>query len=175
MKFPKRLLVVKRLCDLLETEPMEVDGKTYNMKGAVWRGRNILGEEIKPLPAISVLESPRPDFAIYAGEDEARRDNMTLLVTGLIESRDKYNPSDAGYWFHAAVEERLSRVADVKPGSGNPKYPEHYMLGDLLSSFDVGAPVVRPPDDKTRSCAYFFLPIRVGIATLVTEPYTQVP
>ena len=174
MKYPIRLLVVERLCALIEKEPLEINGTSYNMKGAVFRGRNLLGEETKPLPMLSVIEAPRPDFALYAGEGFGRKDNLTLLITGKITD-DKCNPSDNGYWFHAAVEERLSRISAKKSNSGLPRHPEDHMLGDLLASFDIAPPVVRPPDDKASNGCYFFLPVRLGIAVRMDEPYTEVP
>lgn len=175
MNVPTRLLVMQRLCSLLEDEPLEINGVMVDMKGAVARGRNIVGEEVKPLPFISIMESPRPDVATYAGEDASyRKDHLVLLIQGRIID-DKLNPGDTAYWFEAAVEERLSRIIAVKPASGKPLYPEHHMLGNLISALEIAPPVVRPPEDKISSSAYFFLPVRVGIAVRLQNPYTPVP
>lgn len=173
MKIPTRLLVQYRLCELFTKEPLVINGESYDMTDYVWRGRNLIGEEVEPLPILSILESPRPDFALYAGDSLARRDYMTLLITGRIEKGCENN-QDPAYWFEAAVEERLSRVLEMK-GSGTAKYPESYMLGDLIAGLEVGAPVVRPPDDKASKAAYFFLPIRAGIAVRLDAPYTEAP
>lgn len=168
---PLRLEILKRLTALLEG-PLTIDGEEVSMEGAVFRGRNIVGEEVKPLPIISIIEAPRPDIASFAGEGVGRHDQWTLLITGRAED-DAANPSDSAYYLYAAVEERLGRVIAVKV-SGTAKYPEHHLLGGLISSLEIAPPVVRPPDDKVVSAsAYFFLPIRVGIASRLGEPYTS--
>lgn len=174
-QIPTRLLVLKRFTELLETT-LIVDGTPVDMAGAVFRGRNLIGEERKGGPVISVLEAPRPDVAAYAGENAfSMSEKWTLLITGMIED-DPINKGDPAHYFCAAVQERLSRVVAVKRNSGNPEYPEHHMLGNLITSMEVAPPVVRPPDDKvSSSTAFFFLPVRVGIAVNLTEPYTSVP
>lgn len=170
---PTRLLVLRRLQALLEG-PLLVEGEAVDLFGAVFRGRNLIGEERKPLPALSVLEAPRPDMADYAGENSfMRKDRWTLLITGMVQD-DKLNPSDPAYHLCAAVEERLGRVVAIAPQSGKPLYPEHYMLGNLITGLEVAPPVIRPPDDKVSATAFFFLPIRVGIAVPVGRPYTSV-
>ena len=136
------------------------------------RGRHVIGNEQTPLPALAILEAPRPDVADYADEEAfMRHDKWTLLIQGRALD-DKLNPSDTAYWLEAAVEERLSQVIATK-SSGTAKYPAVYMLGGLVTSFEIAPPVVRPPDDKVSAAAYFFLPIRVGIAANVGSPYTS--
>lgn len=169
---PTRLLVMQRLCALLEETPLVVNGKSTDLTGAVVRGRNIIGEEQKPLPMLSILEAPRPDVASFAGEEGfMRHDKWTLLIQGRALD-DKLNPSDNAYWLEAAVEERLSQIMATKR-SGSPEFPAVYMLGGLITTFEIAPPVVRPPDDKVSAAAYFFLPIRVGIAVNVGSPYTS--
>ena len=171
MKTPYRLEVLKRLCDLLEHEYVNEE-LTFDLRGAVVRGRNILGEETKPLPFLSILEAPRPDVANYAAEDGPfRSDNWTLLIQGRVLD-DKLKPSDDAYYLCAAVEERLSRIVLMEPTRGKPVYPEHHMLGGLITSFHVAPPVVRPPEDKISASAFFFLPVRVGMAVDMRSPYT---
>lgn len=171
MKIPTRLVVVQRLCSLLET--VEFKGESLDLEGSVFRGRNIFGDESKA-PALSILEAPRPDFATYAGEEQfMRKDSMILMIQGRAID-DKLNPSDNAYWLSAAVEQRLSRVTAVKSG-GRPLFPEDYLLGNLITSMEVAPPVVRPPEDKVSSSAFFFLVLRVGIAVAISDPYTPVP
>lgn len=169
MLVPKRLLVLKRLCTLLEE--LEVDGAIVDMSGKITRGRNIMGEEVQA-PALSILEAPRPEFATYAGEEHfMRKESMLLMIQGRAVD-DKLNPGDPAYYLEAAVEKRLSMIIAEKSG-GRPLYPEHHMLGKLITSMEVAPPVVRPPEDKVSASAFFFLVLRVGIAVDISEPYTQ--
>ena len=171
MNIPKRLLVLQRLCTLLET--LEIDGEIVDMTGKVTRGRNIIGEEIEA-PALAILEAPRPDFASYSGEEAfMRKDHMILLIQGRAID-DKLLPGDKAYYLAAAVEQRLSLIVKTKP-NGNPQYPEHHMLGNLITSLEVAPPVVRPPEDKVSQWAFFFLVLRVGIAVDISAPYTSTP
>lgn len=173
MLIPKRLLVLQRLTDLLQT--VEFRGQVLDLTGKVTRGRNIIGDEVEPDPAaLHIIEAPRPDFALYAGEDAfMRKDNMMLMIQGRAVD-DKLVPGDEAYYLAAAVEQRLARVTAIKSG-GRPAYPEHYMLGDLITGLEVAPSVVRPPEDKVSKWAFFFLVLRVGIAVDIGEPYTSVP
>ncbi len=173
-KIPTRLLVQQRLAELLETL-VDADGLEINMAGAVFRNRTLIGSEANLLPCISILESPRPDIATYAGEEAfARLDNLTLLITGMVED-DLENPGDEAHLFVAAVEARLSRIlGPLRTGGRGPEFPEHFMLGDLITKLEIAPPVVRPPEDKVSKTAFFFLPIRVGIAVKIGDPYTTV-
>src|SRR5690606_4287447 len=106
------------------------------------------GAEVKPYPAISILEAPRPDIAVFAGEEGfMRKDRWTLLIQGLAEE-NLLNPSDSAYYLCAAVEQRLHRIQAVKRASGAPEFPEDYMLGNLITALEIAPPVVRPPEDK---------------------------
>lgn len=176
MPTPTRLLVLQRLGAVIENTswPTEED-LDATLQNKVFRGRNLSGEEDKPWPIVSIIEAPRPDIGVYAGEDMfMRQDRWTLLINGIILD-DKLHPTDAAYHLCAAVEMSLGRIIAKKPGSGRPLYPDEHMLGDLISSFEIAPPVIRPPSDKASAAAFFFLPVRVGIATPVGQPYTPVP
>lgn len=176
MKVPTRLLVLKRLTAIIETTPVERNGEPGTLLGHVYRGRNILGEEsaaLTMLPVISLLEAPRPDNAFFAGDRQASSEDWTLLLCGLCQD-DKMNPNDKAYELHAAVQTVLSRIVTLKR-NGEPEFRDDYMLGELISSFSIEPPVVRPPEDKLSSKAFFFLPIRVGLAGDLSDPYTAVP
>ncbi len=171
-QIPTRLLVVQRLCTLLET--LEYKGQALDLTGKVFRGRNILGDT-DGAHTLAILESPRPDFALYAGVDlEARKDKLTLLIQGRAPD-DKLYPGDSAYWLCAAVEERLGLIVQTSSKSGRAVYAEQYMLGNLITDLEIAPPVVRPPEDKVSSSAFFFLVIRVGIAVEIGKPYTEVP
>lgn len=171
---PTRLLILQRLTALLEQTSFEYRGVPTSLEGAVFRGRNIMGEESKPWPALTIMEAPVPDFALYAGEENQNSSSRwTLLIQGVSED-DKLNPLDAAYYLYAAVELQMMKIMAVK-SSGSAMYPEHYLLGKLIASVELSPPVIRQPDDKASAAAFFFLPVRVGIATRSGEPYTQVP
>lgn len=171
---PTRLLILQRLQALLEG-PLTIDGVSVDMTNKVFRGRNLIGEETtESCPALAIIEAPRPDIAVFAGENEARSDAMTLLITGLMDD-DKSQPGDAAYYLEAAVREQLSLIVSINPRNGNPKSEQHYLLGQTITGLAVAPPVVRPEGDKLSSKATFFLPIRVGIAGLLEAPYTSVP
>jgi len=172
-QIPTRLLIHQRLQALLQGITSE-NGYDYELGDAVFRGRIILGADV-PAPALSILEAPRPDAAMdYGGEDyEARRDHLTLLIQGIVEN-DIENPTDPAYYLEAAVEHRLSRILATNPRNGSPLYQEHYNLGGLITQIEIGAPVVRPPENNVSKTAFFFLPVRVGIVGRTDDPYTSV-
>lgn len=170
-KVPYRLAVLNALSSQLEmVNGPDHLGQPFNLSGQVFRGRTEFGEETQ-LPALSVLESPSPDIGRFAGSGEAFADKWTLLVQGWAKD-DKDNPSDPAYYLAAAVLERLGLIIAIKPGnSGRPVDPQAHMLGGLITDAEIGAYVVRPVDKQASSRAYFYLPIRLGLARDVAEPY----
>lgn len=171
MADPHRLQVLKSLCTHLEGivhvegDP-DADYRGFNLAGKVFRGRAIFGDG-DPETMLSLLEAPRPDFPTYAGtNNEASSESWNLLLQGWTKD-DKLNPTDPAHLLMDAVERRLARIIQTKRGSGTPTYPTEYMLGGLISSFAFGPGVVRPPSEGASSRAYFYLPIRVGLASIV--------
>jgi hypothetical protein len=175
-QIPTRLLILERLTALLEGVEYEYDDQTFKTAGAVFRGRNLLGDESKPWPIISIMESPASDISTFGAEENRyTKYGWTLLIQGICEAGvEEVHATDQAYYFYAATEVLLSRINAVKSNSGLPKYPDNYLLGKLITSVEIFAPVIRQADDKSSAAAFFFLPLRVGIATLIGEPYTQV-
>lgn len=173
-QIPTRLLVLQRLTALLRETTVLLPSGPVVLTDAVFRGRTLIGDESKPWPIISILEAPRPDFGVYAGSGEARKEQWQLLIQGMADD-DMLNPSDSAYMLYAAVEEQLYKIAAIsRSGSGKPLFPEHFMLGNLITDIEISAPVIRPPGDRPSATAFFFLPVRVGIATVFGSPYTTV-
>lgn len=171
---PARLHVLQRLATLLEgvTAP-DQNGAPYNLVGKVYRGRTEFGDETA-LPAISILEAPSPDIGKFAGSNQALNENWLLLIQGWAVN-DPLNPCDPAYWLAAAVQQRLALVnAERADGSSRPLDKDWYLLGGLLTKCEVGPSVVRPLEAKTSSRAFFYQPIRVGLAQLVIAPYLSV-
>lgn len=163
-----RLQVLKALTVLLEgTTLTPVAGITpalpASLAGLVYRGRVKFGEN-DPDTMLSILESPRPGGAQFAGGNEARSEDWPLLVQGWCPD-DKVNPSDPIYSVLDDVEKRLDRITRTISSSGAGKYPE-YMLGNLITRFQMNPPVVRPPTENLSSKSFFYIPVQVGLARI---------
>lgn len=164
----KRLAVLKRLTAHLQGITPE-NGYEYDLSAAVFRGKSVFGADM-PLPCLSVLEHPKPDTGIFAGQGKrAFTEEWVLMLQGWVED-DEENPTDPAYGLEAAVRKRLYDIM-AQTNGGQPKYPDVYMLGKLISDIAIGPPVVRPPDNQVSSKAFFFLPLRVSLQTDVSQPY----
>lgn len=166
-----RLQVLKALTSLLEGTPLTpVAGITpalpATLAGVVFRGRARFSDNDPPT-MLSILESPRPGGAQYGGDGEARNEDWLLLIQGFCPD-DKENPSDPVYSLLDDVEKRLSRIVAISSGSGMPTYSEHYMLGRLITRFQMSPGVVRPPTENVSSKSFFYLPVQVGLARIST-------
>lgn len=172
MSTPTRLAILMALTDHLK-QITPANGYAFDLSEAVFRGRNLIGADIKQHPMLSILEAPRPDFAVYTDEWGAvRRDQWTILIQGMADD-DKQNPSDNAYYLCAAVEAQLARLIDTRRGTGSPLYPQEHLLGGLITSLDIAPPVVRAPEDRVSTSAFFFLPLRLGVAVEIGRPYTS--
>jgi hypothetical protein len=171
---PTRLLILQRLQALLSTITDIGLDDPVDMADKVFRGRILLGADVKPLPVISILEAPRPDAAAsHSGDwDDIRYDGWTLLIQGMIED-DILTPTDKAYYLQAAVEAKLAEITAVNE-IGNPAYPDAFYLGGLITKFEIGPPVVRPPENQVSATGFFFLPVRVGVVGDPGKPYTAV-
>lgn len=162
----KRLEILKRLTAHLEGVD-GVDPFTHNLKGKVFRGRSIYGTG-DPLPLVSILEGKASDYGSFADDVQTvRKDSWLLLVQGWTKN-DTMNPTDPVYALLADVELRLSDILATE--HGRPKFSGVYMLGGLISSLTIAAPVVRPPDDGVSDKAFFYLPVLVGLKSDLTKP-----
>lgn len=173
---PTRLLILERLTTLLEG----VNRDGFNLAGGVLRGKNIIGQD--PFRngnrdhIVAMIESPRADAAVDYRADwrEMRSDGWVILLQGIVKDDNTPTAPDRAYWLQAAVEEQLSRILATDPSNGDPKYPDDFNLGGLISHIEIGPPVVRPPEDILSASAFFFQPIRLTVPQLVTKPYTTV-
>jgi hypothetical protein len=114
-----------------------------------------------------------PSFG--AGAGEARHDRWTLLINGACPE-DRVNPTDPTYGLLQDVEKQLERIVKRSRGTGVEKYPTDYMLGrnsdgqHMLTSFEFQSGiVVRTSQDNPSSRAYFYIPVQVGIAKVVSD------
>lgn len=158
-----RLNVMIALCDLLKTLTPANDWP-YDLSQAVFRGRSKFDEN-DPDVMVSILEAPKPDYGLSAGENGGqRKEEWNLLLQGWCPD-DPVNPTDNAHEMMWAVEQLLNKVIAVDSRSGNPKYPPVYMLGGLIVSFAFGPGVVRPATEGISNRAFFYLPVRVGLVT----------
>lgn len=176
---PKQLLVLRRLSTFLEginpTNPDPGTEQLYvtDLRKAVFRGRTTLGDN-DPYPAVSLLESIKPEDGRPAGHERIKRlEDWSLLVQGFAID-DRQNPTDPAYWLKAQVEQRLWRIIAVDERNGDPLFPEDWMLGKLIAGLTIGQGVVRPPTAGVSPTAFFYLPIVVKLATDVSQPYLPV-
>lgn len=160
-----RLKVLKALTahlKLIKDVPGVEDYAGFDLSEAVFRGRNVYGDS-DPKTMISILEAPRPDAAQRVGTDgEGRWENWNLLVQGWCQD-DLDNPTDNVYQLMHVVEIQMQKIIESHPRTGEPTYPGMYMLGKLVTSFDFGPGVVRPPTEGISPKSFFYLPIRVGL------------
>lgn len=163
-----RLRVLKALTEHLEGITV-ANGYGHDLKGKVYRGRDLFGDNDKP-PFLSLLEGKGSEIGNFADENRTTRaDQWILLVQGWVVD-DKKNPTDPAYNLLADVEQRLSDIIAVD-NQGAPKFKGVHNLKGLITSLTMASPVVRPPENGVSSTAFFYLPIRIGLAVDLTKPW----
>lgn len=170
VRLSKKLQILQMLTAHLQGITVAA-GYDYDLATSVFRGRTEFGPS-DPLPALSILEIPRPEVGDFAGmENLTHKEDWTLLVQGWIQD-DKINPTDAAYGLGSTVQQRLSDLVAMKK-NGGPVNPEIYRLGGLINCLYIAPFTVRPPQAQVSSTAYFFLPLRVGVVTDVSQPFVS--
>lgn len=172
----KQLLILKMLTAHLQGIT-PANGYDFDLSEAVFRGRSMFGAN-DPETMLSILEAPKPDNGLAAGENRIKRSEEWLLLLQGWTLDDKINPTDPIYGLKAAAEKRLSEVIDVNPETGNPLIPAIYLLPNatgkqMIAEMAIGPGVVRPPDAQVSSKSFFYLPLRVMLQTDVSNPYAS--
>lgn len=171
---PKRLQVLLALRDLLGGIRV-AEGAAFDvMPDAVHVNRLLFGQDVINQSyggvTLSIVEAPRPDFAQFAGENNIESvDKWTLMIQGITPDDKSPDTEHLPYYLVQDVQRRMRRIMEVKEGSGSKRYPEHYMLGGKITTVEFAPPVVRPPEMQVSSHAFFYLPIRLGIAVEIGE------
>lgn len=167
---PKRLQIIKAMQAHL-SQISVIDGYNNDLAGKVFRNRIILGDEVRDnMPAVSIVEAPRPDIAVYAGENEQwSRNYITLLVQGITRDDKTENTVDDAYFLCNDVEQSLARLIESVPGTGKPKYPDEFLLGGIIAGIEIAPAVVRPPEAQVSSTAFFYLAVRLEVAGKIGE------
>lgn len=165
MADPIRLTVLKKLTTHL-AGIATIDGNNYDLEDAVFRGRTIFGDN-DPLPMLSILEAPRAEGSIYAGNFEVKSDKWQLLIQGWTDD-DAENPTDNAYLLADDVEKRLGMIIAMRPdNSGRALYPTIYLLEGSIINLEFGPPIIRPPMEQVSSKAFFYLPVTLSLASEV--------
>jgi hypothetical protein len=152
------------------------NGYDFDLAGKVFRGRLVFGAD-DPDPVISVVEHLSADVTVdTAGENRCERsETWVLLVQGWVRVIDEH-PTDPVYNLKAATEHRLARCISLN-NQGQPQYPDEYFLGlhrRNVTGLTIGPGVVSAPvrpEASTR--AFFYLPLGVGWASDVSDPYVE--
>jgi len=174
---PKQLRIIKKITRLLEGitgwEGEDDDGNpvpiVYALTGRVYRGRIVLAVGDAE-DAMSILEAPRPEVGSPAANNKIKRlENWTVLVQGFPKD-DKDHPSDPAYYMKAATEVRLARIIQENLATGDPIYPEDFLLGGDITSLTIGQGVVRPAEAAISRLAMFYIPVVIGLTTDVSQP-----
>lgn len=165
-----RLKVLKALTTRLETITI-ANGYQHDLAGLVFRGRSIYGAS-DPGTMLSLLEAPRADPGRYAGGNEARSEQWTLLLQGWAPD-DAKHPSDPLYALADDVEVALSLINAQREPSGFPLDKAVYHLPDpvtgkaLVTGFQFSPPIIRPPVEAVSSKSFFYMTLVVGLAVNV--------
>ncbi len=178
-----RLEVIERLTKQLETittaNKYSFDlSRKYEQH--VFRDRAVYGDN-DPLPMISIMEAAAQQSGPSAGEFQIYKHNSWLLVVqGWAMRVDGEEPCDSARALLADVTYCLGRVI-ATDRQGDPKYPDEYLLGrrdngkPWITGLDIGAGVVRPPQNQVSSEAFFWLPLQLKIAETPGSPYVDAP
>lgn len=180
MADPKRLVVLKRLTEYLESEVSTSNGYQHNLAGAVFRGRYFFSKD-DPVPMVSILENPDPDrFPQAAGRNGTQvqqgHEAWTLLIQGWAVD-DKINPTDPAYRLMADVTKALSRLSDGGDPANLRSAPLHYLLGGANGAEPVVTyvrpepGVVRPPTEQQTELAFFWIRCEFGFVEDPADPY----
>jgi len=167
---PRRLAVLIAMQNLL-AQISTAEGDAFDIGLArAHRGRLLFGaDENEHPPAVSIIEAPRPGVPVFGGHDfEVRRDMWPLLIQGITANTRRDDSTDDAYYLVQDVERRLARISAMD-NRGRPVYAETHMLGGMITAVEIDPPVVRPAEPGVSSNTFFYLPVRVGIATEIGE------
>lgn len=153
----KRLKILKALTTHLEGTP------GYSLTGKVWRGRRNPADESEQ-PFMILFELP-PDGELRADQSERAMPWM-LGLQGYIDVIGTHL-TDSGHDLLAAVKQRLYSIVN---DGGAHQPDESYMLGGLLTDFQVDGGLVFAPDETT-DCCFFVLKLTLSITESLSDPY----
>lgn len=169
---PKRLVILERLTTQLETIVTSVTG--IAMTDRVSRGKEVLGDESPP-PWLSILQGPRPEVWLAADDSlTIEKGDWLLFVQGWTSRDDGPAATDSCEWLLADVHACLAKISETSKQTGNPVFPDLYLLGRVVNSLKIGPGVVRGPDKQATTRTGFYLPVIIGAALDYSRPFIDV-
>lgn len=162
MTDPFRLRILKALTEALE-EINPDNGYTHDLRGSVFRGRDIFGEG-DPLPMVSILEAVDEKAQLAppkAGGTQAGP--WELLIQGFLDD-DLLHPTDPAHRLMAEVKKRLAQEK-VRERQRNI-----LGMGGKVADLNISPGVVRPPDEDSAK-AYFWLRLTLEVVENLLDPY----
>ena len=170
----KQLDILMRLTTLLEGVT-PANGYDYDLsQDNVFRGRRYFGDS-DPDVVVSIVEHLQGDITVQSAGwlAEQRLETWILLIQGWLKTSGDH-PTDDLYQLKASVEKRLSDCIATSPNTGNPLYPDIYLLGRTVASMTIGPGVVSVPVGSSGDAsarAFFYLPVGLDLTHSVTEPF----
>lgn len=146
----------------------------FDLSDSVFRGRPLYGDDV-PEEMVSIVEHLQGDITTdVAGEEAIERTETWILLVQGITKNDILNPTDQTYLLKAAVEHRLAR-AIKKNRYGDPEFPTEFYFGlkslGVIEKITIGPGIVSPPRQGISDKAFFYLPLGIGLATDISNPY----
>jgi hypothetical protein len=168
-----KLAILKKITAHLQGMDYYRGNVKVAMTENIYRGRIQFGDET-PMPAINIIDAPKPDVAIVAAEEGiVMKEGWLLLVQGWEKSRSINFPADDAYQLMAYTTQWLSRIV-ASDREGNPAYPDVFMLGGSIEGMSLGPGVARPPQEGVSAESFFYLPVNVTLVTDVRNPFASV-
>lgn len=170
-----KLQVLQYLTNHLQGITVE-SGFQHNLSEAVFRGKDLFGPNDKG-DIVSILEAKATDYGKFADENNVvRKDDWIILVQGWVDDNvrgrgpDSKHQTDAVYSLLGDVEQRLSQLV-ATDSKGVPVYKGIYRMGGLVTDMRLSSSVVRPAEQNVSAKAFFYLPIRIGLAYSICNPW----
>jgi hypothetical protein len=168
----RQLDILKRLTAHLQGIT-PANGYDFDLSQSVFRGRLLFGDA-DPSPLVSIVEHLTADVNVDTTEENkvTRFETWVLLVQGWI-LYDVAHPTDDAYQLKASVEKRLAECIKTN-NQGYPAFPDAYFLGYKkgITGMSIGPGVVSVAiRQEASSRAFFYLPLGIGLATDVSDPF----
>ena len=168
---PFRLKVLDKLTALISSiKPVNGFQHDLSIEGRVVRGRLFIGDD-EDVPMVAINEPPSViEQMKSAPQNPTSGGDWDILIQGWVANDARY-PCDDAYVLAAEVRQviALERFKPSgRPGSGHG--PDFLGFGPVISEMNVGATVVRPPDD-TSSKACFYMILTLKITEDMTKPF----
>ena len=173
MREPRQLDILQRMTTHLEGI-VPANGYDFDLSENVYRGRRWFGAS-DPDIVLSIVEHLQADISVeVAGVNNIMRaEDWILLVQGWLAIVGGDHVTDEAYRLKASVEHRMARVI-LTNSRGNPMYPDEYLFGlkDIITKVSIGPGVVSVDvRDMANARAFFYLPIGIGLAVDVSDPF----